>query len=71
MLKYLKENRGKISGGLVGFLLALLLIIAWPVILVIFLVLVGIFLGAIFDVLSKARKWLEESVTHRDQSKKD
>lgn len=70
MLRYLRENKGKIGGGVVGFLLALLLIIAWPLILMLLLIFVGIFLGAIFDILSRARKWMEESVTHRNSNEK-
>lgn len=46
----LKRNLGKIIGGVVGFLIALVLIFAWPLVLIIFLVIMGIFLGGIFDV---------------------
>lgn len=52
-LRYLKSNRGKIAGGVFGFFLALFLIIAWPFILMIFLVFLGVFFGALFDSLSK------------------
>lgn len=70
MLRYLRENRGKIGGGVAGFLVALLLIIAWPVILMIFLIFLGILLGAIFDTFSKARRWLDDSITQRSSDNK-
>ncbi|RLE12470.1 hypothetical protein DRJ04_06145 [Candidatus Aerophobetes bacterium] len=70
MWRYIKENKGKILGGAAGFLLAFLLIIAWPVILMMILILLGIFLGTIFDTITKARKWIEESITQRGSNKK-
>jgi len=54
MWKSIKINKGKILGGIAGFIVALILIIAWPVILMIFLVFLGILLGAIFDTINKA-----------------
>lgn len=49
MWRSLKQNRNKIIGGLSGLLIALLLIFAWPLLLIIFLVIIGVFLGGIFD----------------------
>lgn len=70
MLKYLKENKGKIGGGIAGFLLALLIIIAWPVIIMLFFILMGIFLGAAFDLLNKARNFFEEFTGKRSKNEK-
>lgn len=49
MWRSLKQNRGKIVGGLGGLMVALLLIFAWPLLLIFFLVLLGVFLGGVFD----------------------
>jgi len=57
-------------GGLAGFLVALLLIVAWPVILIIFLVFLGILLGKIFDTVDRARRWMEETLSHHGSDKK-
>jgi uncharacterized membrane protein len=59
--KRLLDNRGKIAGGVVGLFLALLIIVAWPILLVIFLVFVGIILGAGYDHVEKAKQWLRSS----------
>lgn len=69
MLKFIKENVGKIGGGVFGFLVALLLIIAWPIILIIFLVFLGILLGGILDITNRTRRWMDTFFTHRDSSK--
>lgn len=49
MWRSLKQNKNKIIGGLGGLLMALLLIFLWPLVLIIFLVIIGVFLGGIFD----------------------
>lgn len=49
MWRSLKQSRGKIIGGLGGLMVALLLIFAWPLLLIFFLVLLGVFLGGVFD----------------------
>ena len=49
MWRSLKQNKSKIVGGLGGLLMALLLIFLWPLVLIIFLVIIGVFLGGIFD----------------------
>jgi len=49
MWRSLKQNKNKIIGGLSGLLMALLLIFAWPLLLIIFLVIIGVFLGGVFD----------------------
>ena len=43
------RNRGKIIGGTMGLVVALLLIFAWPLLLIFFLVLAGVFVGGVFD----------------------
>ncbi|MBC7190063.1 DUF2273 domain-containing protein [Candidatus Aerophobetes bacterium] len=60
-LRYLKSNRGKIVGGIFGFFLALFLIIVWPFILMISLVFLGIFFGALFDSLSRFLRGEDDS----------
>lgn len=69
MWRFIRENKGKIVGGLAGFLVALLLIVAWPVILMIFLVFLGILLGVMFDTAGKARRWIED-FSRRDSDEK-
>ncbi len=49
MWRSLKQNKNKIIGGLGGLLMALLLIFLWPLVLIIFLVIIGVFLGGVFD----------------------
>ena len=71
MWKHVKQNRGKIAGGCIGFLIALLLIIAWPIILMVVLIFLGIVLGAVFDMVGRARKWLGESIGHNSSHKKE
>jgi len=74
MLKFIKENKGKIGGGIIGLLLAILLIIAWPIILILFLIFLGIILGAVFDMASKTRRWMEKQFfqnTDKDQRKEN
>ena len=66
----LKRNLGKVIGGLVGFLIALLLIFAWPLVLIIFLVVMGAFLGGIFDVLRRIGGFFDQ-IFSRERSPKD
>ncbi len=49
MWRSLKQNKNKIIGGLGGLLMALLLIFLWPLVLIIFLVIIWVFLGGVFD----------------------
>lgn len=49
MKLFFKYNRGKILGGITGLVVALLLIFAWPLLLIFFLVVSGAFLGGVFD----------------------
>jgi|GEM_PF-1164591 len=49
MKAFFDRNRGKIVGGTMGLVVALLLIFAWPLLLIFFLVLAGVFLGGVFD----------------------
>jgi len=71
MLKVIKDNKGKILGGIIGFFIALLIIVAWPVLLVIFLVFLGILLGKIFDTVSRAHRWLQENFPSSTEDKKE
>ena len=66
----LKRNVGKIMGGLGGLLIALLLIFAWPLVLIIFLVVMGIFLGGIFDSLRRIGNFFDR-IFSRERSQKD
>jgi uncharacterized membrane protein len=66
----LKRNLGKVMGGLVGLLIALLLIFAWPLVLIIFLVVMGIFLGGIFDVVRRTGDFFDR-IFPRERSPKD
>ena len=70
MFRWIKENKGKILGGLSGFLFALILIFAWPIILMATFVLMGIVLGAFFDVFYRIRKWLEKSIYEKNSNEK-
>jgi uncharacterized membrane protein len=70
MWRFIRENKGKIVGGLAGFLVALLLIVAWPIILMVFLIFLGILLGMMFDMAGKARRWIEETLSRRDSDEK-
>jgi len=49
MKLFFNRNRGKIVGGMMGLVVSLLLIFAWPLLLIFFLVLAGVFLGGVFD----------------------
>lgn len=64
-MRFIKENKGKILGGLAGLLVALLLIFAWPIILTIFLVFLGVLLGKIFDTVNKAHKWMQSNLSRQ------
>jgi len=66
----LKRNVGKITGGLGGLLIALLLIFAWPLVLIIFLVVMGIFLGGVFDAVRRIGG-LFNRIFPQGRSKKD
>jgi len=43
------RNRGKIVGGTMGLVVALLLIFDWHLLVIFFMVLTGVFLGGVFD----------------------
>lgn len=66
----LKRNVGKVIGGLVGGLIALLLIFAWPLVLIVFLVVIGAFLGGIFDAVSRIGNFFDR-IFSRGRSQKD
>ncbi|MFQ5835604.1 MAG: DUF2273 domain-containing protein [bacterium] len=66
----LKRNLGKIIGGFGGFLIALLLIFAWPLVLIIFLVVMGVFLGGIFDAGRRIRDFFDR-IFSQEKSQKD
>ena len=60
MWKAFNRNKGKIAGGLTGLVIAFLLIFAWPIILIMFMVIIGIFLGEIFDIFKRVQTRVEE-----------
>lgn len=66
----LKRNLGKVMGGLAGLLIALLLIFAWPVVLIIFLVVMGVFLGGILDVVRRIGDFFDR-IFSQGRSQKD
>ncbi len=70
MWNSLKRNLGKIMGGFGGLLIALLLIFAWPLVLIIFLVVMGVFLGGIFDVVRRIGNFFDR-VFPKERSQKD
>jgi len=65
MWRSLKRNRGKIIGGLGGLTVALLLIFAWPLVLIFLLVLLGISLGGIFDAARKVGVFLDRLFSYK------
>lgn len=65
MWRSLKRNRGKIIGGLGGLAVALLLIFAWPLVLIFLLVLLGISLGGIFDIARKVGVFLDRLFSYK------
>jgi len=69
--KILSRNKGKITGGLIGLVAAFLLIFAWPIILVGFLIIMGVFLGEIFDILKRAQIRIEEILPKTSEKKKE
>ncbi|NQS88488.1 hypothetical protein HQ584_01680 [Patescibacteria group bacterium] len=71
MWKILSRNKGKITGGLIGLVAAFLLIFAWPIILVGFLIIMGVFLGEIFDILKRAQIRIEEILPKTSEKKKE
>jgi uncharacterized membrane protein len=70
MWNSLKRNLGKIMGGLGGLLIALLLIFAWPLVLIIFLVVMGVLVGGIFDVIRRIGNFFDR-IYPRGRSQKD
>ncbi len=60
MWKAFNKNKGKITGGVTGFAIALLLVFAWPILLIAFMVIIGIFLGEIFDIFKRVQTRVEE-----------
>lgn len=65
-----KRNFGKVVGGLVGLSMALLLIFAWPLVLIFFLVVAGVFLGGVFDAGRRIGDFLDR-ILPRGKSPKD
>ncbi len=66
----LKRNLGKVIGGMAGLLMALLLIFAWPLVLIFFLVVLGVFLGGIFDAGRRIGDFLDR-IFSQGRSQKD
>ncbi len=71
MRRSLKRNRGKIIGGLGGLAIALLLIFAWPLVLIFILVLLGISLGGIFDAARKVGVFLDRLFSYKKPPRDD
>lgn len=71
MWRSLKRNRGKIIGGLGGLAMALLLIFAWPLVLIFILVLLGISLGGILDAARKVKVFLDRLFSYKEPPKDD
>lgn len=71
MWRSLKRNRGKIIGGVGGLAIALLLIFAWPLVLIFILVLLGISLGGIFDAARKVGVFLDRLFSYKKFPKDD
>ena len=67
----LKRNRGKIIGGLGGLVIALLLIFAWPLVLIFILVLLGISLGGLVDAARKVGVFLDRLLSYKGPPKDD
>ncbi len=67
----LKRHRGKIIGGVGGLTIALLLIFAWPLVLIFLLVLLGISLGGIFDATRKVGVFLDRLFSYKKPPKDD
>ncbi|RJX28029.1 MAG: DUF2273 domain-containing protein [Dethiobacter sp.] len=61
ILKFLNENFGKIVGGFLGLLIALIIVIFgfWKGIFIIFCILVGIFIGAKVEKHEGLRNFLD------------
>ena len=47
------------AGGLFGLVIAVLLIVAWPIVLIVFLVLCGVAIGAFWDVARRLGRTLD------------
>ncbi|KKL48845.1 hypothetical protein LCGC14_2321450 [marine sediment metagenome] len=71
MWRSLKRNRGKVIGGLSGLAIALLLIFAWPLVLIFILVLLGISLGGIFDAARKVGVFLDRLFSYKKPPRDD
>jgi len=71
MWRSLKQNRGKIIGGVSGLAIALLLIFAWPLVLIFILVLLGISLGGIFDAAKKVGIFLNRLFSYKKPPRDD
>lgn len=71
MWRSLKRHQGKIVGGLGGLVMALLLIFAWPLVLIFILVLLGISLGGIVDGARKVGVLLDRLLSYRKHPQDD
>ena len=64
------RQKGKITGGLAGLVIALLVVFAWPILLTLFLVVVGIFLGGIFDAGNRIGDFLDQFLPSTEKEKR-
>ncbi len=69
MWKTWNQHKGKITGGMAGLTIALLLIFAWPILLILFLGIVGIFLGGVFDAGKRVGDSLDKFLTRIEGNK--
>lgn len=69
MRVFFQCNRGRIVGGLTGLVVALLLIFAWPLLLILFLVIVGVFVGGVFDAGRRLGHFFDRIFPERESTR--
>lgn len=69
MRAFFQRNRGKVVGGMTGLVVALLLIFAWPLLLILFLVMVGAFVGGVFDAGRRLGRLLDRVFPERESTR--
>ncbi len=69
MRLFFHHNRGKVVGGMTGLVVALLLIFAWPVLLILFLVIVGVFVGGVFDAGRRLGHFFDRVFPERESTR--
>jgi len=69
MRAFFQRNRGKVVGGMAGLMVALLLIFAWPLLLILFLVMVGAFVGGVFDAGRRLGHFFDRVFPERESTR--